>query len=119
MTLLSTNWKKGIMPMNSYRIVLTQRAKDDIIDIGDYITYSLLEPDTSKNFIKGLRNSISQLKFFPYRFPLVQDNILQRQGIRCMPYKNHYIFYQIIQFPQTVIILRIGYNRRNWKRILS
>ncbi len=105
--------------MNSYRIVLTQRAKDDIIDIGDYITYSLLEPDTSKNFIKGLRNSISQLKFFPYRFPLVQDNILQRQGIRCMPYKNHYIFYQIVQSPQTVIILRIGYNRRNWKRILS
>lgn len=99
--------------MNNYRIVLTQRAKDDIIDIGDYITYSLPEPDTSKNFIQGLRNSISQLKFFPYRFPLVQDNILQNQGIRCMPYKNYYIFYQIIEPTQTVFILRIGYNRRN------
>lgn len=119
MTLLSTNWKKGIMPMNSYRIVLTQRAKDDIIDIGDYITYSLLEPDTSQNFIKGLRNSISQLKFFPYKFPLVQDTLLQIQSIRCMPYKSHYIFYQIIEPSQVIMILRIGYNRRNWKNILS
>lgn len=42
-----------------YRIRLTQRAKDDTIDIGDYITYTLLEPDISSNFIKGLRASIS------------------------------------------------------------
>ncbi len=83
----SSNWKKGIAPMNDYRITLTGRAKYDIIDIGDYITYTLLEPDTSRNFIKGLRNSISHLKSFPYKFPLVQDNTLQNQGIRCMPYK--------------------------------
>ncbi|MBQ8326418.1 MAG: type II toxin-antitoxin system RelE/ParE family toxin [Lachnospiraceae bacterium] len=81
--------------MNNYRITLTKRAKDDIIDIGDYITYTLLEPNISINFIKGLKQSISQLKFFPYKFPLVQDDLLQNQGIRCMPYKNYYIFYEI------------------------
>ena len=38
--------------MNEYRITLTLRAKDDIINIGDYITYTLLEPDeTVKNFV--------------------------------------------------------------------
>ena len=41
-----------------------------------------------KIFIKGLKNSILQLKFSPYKFPLVQDDILQSQSIRCMPYKN-------------------------------
>ena len=106
-------------PMNDYQITLTKRAKDDIIDIGDYITYTLLEPDTSKTFIKGLRQSISQLKFFPYKFPLVQDDILQSQSIRCMPYKNYYVFYEIVEAMQVVIILRIGYKRRNWKGILS
>ncbi len=105
--------------MNNYRITLTQRAKDDIIDIGDYISETLLSPDTSTNFIKGLRNSISQLKFFPYKFPLIQDNILQRQGIRCMPYKNFYIFYNVIENEHTIIILRIGYNKRDWKQILN
>lgn len=55
--------------MNDYRITLTMRAKNDIIDIGDYITYTLLEPDTSKKFIHGLRQSISQLKFFLLHIP--------------------------------------------------
>lgn len=105
--------------MNDFRITLTQRAKDDIINIGDYITFTLLEPDTSRNFIKGLRNSISQLKLFPYKFPLVQDDILQRQDIRCMPYKNYYIFYEVVETMQIIIILRIGYNKRNWKDILT
>lgn len=50
--------------MDDYRVVLAKRAKDDIMDIGDYITFTLLEPDISKKFIKDLRNSISQLKFF-------------------------------------------------------
>lgn len=78
--------------MNNYRVTLTRQAKDDIIDIGDYISYTLLEPDTSRNLIKGLRNSISQLKYFPYKFPLIM---------------------------QVIVVLRVGYNQRNWKDILS
>lgn len=92
LTRLSTNWKKGITPMNNYRVTLTRQAKDNIIDIGDYISYTLLEPGTSRNFIKGLRNSISQLKYFPYKFPLIM---------------------------QVIVVLRVGYNQRNWKDILS
>lgn len=78
--------------MNNYRVTLTRQAKDNIIDIGDYISYTLLEPGTSRNFIKGLRNSISQLKYFPYKFPLIM---------------------------QVIVVLRVGYNQRNWKDILS
>lgn len=57
--------------MNEYRITLTKRAADDITNIGDYIAFTLSEPNTSRNFIKGLRTSISRLKLFPYKFPLV------------------------------------------------
>ena len=105
--------------MDDYRIILTQRAKDDIIDIGDYISFILLEPEISISFIKGLKNSISQPTLFPAKFPLVQDDTLQSQGIRCMPYKNYYIFYKIVEIRHVVIILRIGYNKRNWKDILT
>ncbi|MBQ8823074.1 MAG: type II toxin-antitoxin system RelE/ParE family toxin [Lachnospiraceae bacterium] len=105
--------------MTKYRLTLTQKAKDDIVDIGTYITETLLSPDTSKRFIKGLRKSISELKFFPYKFPLVQDDFLQNQGIRCIPYKNYYVFYKIIEQSYTVVVLRVGYNKRNWKSILS
>lgn len=105
--------------MNDYQIAFTSRAKDDIINIGDYITFTLLEPDTSKNFITGLKDSISQLKYFPYKFPLIPDNTLQMQNIRYMPYKNYYVFYTIIDILQIVIILRLGHKRRKWTDILT
>lgn len=104
--------------MPDYRIVLTRQAKDDIIDIGDYVTYTLLEPDAARNFIGGLRKAIAKLNEFPERYPLVDDVVLTSQGIHCMPYKNHYVFYEIVDIMKTVIVLRIGHNRRNWKEIL-
>lgn len=104
--------------MDEYQLLLTERAKDDIIDIGDYISYVLLQPDISKNFIKNLRNSISKLKKFPYKFPIIQDKILKEKGIRYMPYKNYYIFFEIVESMHVVIVLRIGYNKRNWMDIL-
>lgn len=70
--------------MSDYELTITQRAKDDIIDIGDYITYELLVPEISLQFIKNLRNAIQQLRNFPYKFPLVQDEYLKQQEIRCM-----------------------------------
>lgn len=41
--------------MKEYNIILTRRAKDDIIDIGDYIAYTLLEPETAYRFVAGQR----------------------------------------------------------------
>lgn len=104
--------------MPDYKVVFTRRAKNDIIDIGDYITYTLLEPDTARSFISGLRSLITKLKNLPERYPLVDDIVLASQGIRCMPYKNHYVFYEVVDMVKTVIVLRVGHNRRNWKEIL-
>ena len=98
---------------------MTVQANDDIIDTGDYITYTLLEPETARAFVRGLRESISTLKELPYRHPFANDEVLASQGIRCLPYKNYFIFYQVIENPSTVIILRVGYSRRNWRKILA
>ena len=40
--------------MKEYDVALTRRAKNDIIDIGDYISYILLEPETAYRFVTGL-----------------------------------------------------------------
>ena len=104
--------------MQPYKIAMTGRAKEDMIDIGDYITYTLLEPETALSFVRGLRKAISSLQKFPQRYKLIEDKILSSQGIRCMPYKNYYVFYEIVETMKSVIVLRVGYNRRNWKEIL-
>lgn len=36
-------------------------------------------------FIKNLRNAIQQLRNFPYKFPLVQDEYLKQQEILRSP----------------------------------
>ena len=104
--------------MKECNVVLTRKAKNDIIDIGDYIAYTLLEPETAYRFVTGLRSAISTLQELPCRFALVDDLVLSSQGIHCMPYKNYYVFYEIEETVNTVIVLRVGYNRRNWKEIL-
>lgn len=43
------------------------------------------------------------------------DLVLSSQGIHCMPYKNYYVVYEIEEAMNTVVVLRVEYNRRNWK----
>ena len=100
--------------MDSYHVELSIVAFNQLKSIGDYITYTLLEADTSKRLIKGLRSSISNLSTFPYRYPIFDEN----RNIRCMPYKNYNIFYSINETRKTVSIHAVGYNRRNWVHIL-
>lgn len=104
--------------MDKYQIMITPKAREDLIDIGDYISYILLEPETAEKMIKGLRRSISQLQYFPRKFPIIQDYILKYRNIYYMSYKNYFIFYQIDDEKKKVIILRVGHKQRNWKSIL-
>lgn len=101
--------------MDSYHVELSIVAFKQLKSIGDYITYTLLEPDTSRRLIKGLRSSVSNLSTFPYRYPLFDQN----ENIRCMPHKNYNIFYSIDETRKTVSIHAIRYNKRNWIHILQ
>ena len=81
------NWKADIK-MLKYDVVLTRQAKRDLVDIGDYISYTLLEPRISYKLIIGLREKISSLRDMPQRCALISDPVLATQGIRCLPYKK-------------------------------
>lgn len=64
--------------MKQYDVVLTRRAKNDIIDIGDYIAYTLLEPETAYRFVTGVCG-ISILQELPSRFALGDALVLSSQ----------------------------------------
>ena len=104
--------------MDKYQIMITPKTRADLIDIGDYISFILLEPETSEKFIKGLRRSISQLQYFLQKFPTIQDYILKNHNIHYMPYKNYFVFYQIDDEEKRIVILRVGHRSRNWEYIL-
>ncbi len=104
--------------MKQYKIIFTKKARKDLIDIGDYISYTLLEPTTANNLVAGLRRAIDEIRSLPCRYAYIDDGVIQKQEIRCMPYKNYYVFYRIFEEHSAIVIVRIGYNRRNWKEIL-
>lgn len=52
------NWRKDITPMTKYQISFTEKAKNDI----------------------GLKQSISQLQLFPYKFPIIQNTSLLKRN---------------------------------------
>lgn len=79
--------------MTRYKIVLSKRAKEDLIEIGDYISYKLLAPETAQKFVRALKKEISKLKEMPQRYAFVDDPIIASQGVRCLPYKNYYVFF--------------------------
>ena len=114
-----TNWKRGTLPMIEYKIRLTRRAREDLIDIGDYISHTLSSPETAHHFLCGLKKSLLSLKTFPYKFPIIQDSVLVKQNIHYFPYKNYFVFYIISDASQQIIVVRIGYHYRNWTKLLN
>lgn len=105
--------------MNLFKIAITRQAQEDMTSIGDYIAYTLEEPETASKFIADLRAAVLSLHSFPYRYQLIDDPVLSSQGIHSLTIKNYYVFYQISDELNTVVVLRVGYNRRNWKEILT
>lgn len=103
--------------MSDYDIQYTQASYNDIVQIGHYISYSLLEPDISKRFIKELLISIRSLSTFPYRYPLIH-NIKKKYNLHCKPFKTFYIFYSVNESLKEITIIRVLYNKRDWGKIV-
>ena len=97
---------------------MSSQAKRDMRDIGDYIAYTLLQPEAAFRLIEGLEKTVESLKLFPKRHGLVREPVLRCDQIRCIPYQKYYIFYKVIETKNIVLIVRVGFNRRNWKEIL-
>ncbi len=104
--------------MEGYTISILPRAKKDIISTADYIKYELLQADIAKQFAFGVMTTIGKLKEFPYRCKLVRDQVLSNMGVRCVRYRNYYVFYIVIEESKDITILRVTYYRRNWSRLI-
>ncbi len=102
-----------------YEVIVTEPAKKDLFEIGHYIKFSIKEAGIAEIFISGLLQKLSLLKTFPNRYPRLDDEELSNRGIRSISFKTHLIFYKVDIISKKVIILRIGYARRNWNQILK
>lgn len=101
------------------KITYTNTARQDLKDIYEYITHSLLAPDTAKAISKMILEEARSLEKLPERNPLYRDEPWHSRDVRFCRVKKYLIFYTVDTDNDTVTIVRIMYGGRDISRQLE
>lgn len=102
--------------MYTYRIAPS--AKQDLLDIREYIRNTLMAPDSAENLMRAFEQAFSDACRFPLSLPPVSDPHLQAKGYRKIIVKNYIALVLIDCESDCVDIMRIVFYARNYQRLL-
>lgn len=105
--------------MDSYKIIITPDAENDLLELRNYITEVLRSRETAKRYIHTIRTEIGSLSKIPARYKPVDDEPWHSRGIRRIIVKNFFVYYRIDEEEKMVFILNVIYARRNQLRMLE
>ena len=100
-------------------IVFTEPAEYDLLDIEYYIFVDLNNPQASERVIDGILDAAEKLEDFPKEHLLLDDELLGHLGLRMTRFDNYNIFYYYNERQDMVYIIRVLYNKADWKDILK
>jgi toxin ParE1/3/4 len=104
--------------MKRYTVIVSRHAADDTQDIAHYISSELHEKNTAEKLVEKLYNAMDGLSHMPARFPLITDVAMAEKGIRKLPVENYIVFFKIYENDDTVSVIRVLYNRRDWGNLI-
>lgn len=90
-------------------VIYTRRAQQDLKDIYEYISYSLLVPNTAQNIYRKIMQTANSLKDMPERFPLYKEEPWHSQGVHFVTVKKYLLLYTINSDKNEVYIVRVVY----------
>ena len=96
-----------------WQVVYSAKAKQDLRNITEYLSYVLMMPDTARRVNRQIVSEIEGLDFMPTRFQVFPHEPWLGQGIRRLPVKNYNVFYEIYEDSHMVNIVRIMYAGRD------
>ncbi len=97
---------------DSYSVVYSPQAKDDLKEIYSYIAFTLLVPDTAEGQVGRIRKEIRSLDFMPFRNPVVDWEPWKSMEMHKLPVDNFVVFYTVDKSAMTVTIILIVYGGR-------
>lgn len=103
----------------SSEVIYSARARQDLRNIYEYISYDLLVPETATRQTRRIMKEIRSLDEMPMRHRLYDDEPWHSQGVRFFPVDNYLVFYLPDETKNTVYIVRIIYSGRDIKKQLS
>jgi toxin ParE1/3/4 len=104
--------------MTVFEVVIETTAVSDLPGILRYITDTLKKPAAAKRVYSSVKSQILTLVQMPLRYPLVAEETFAARGLRKMPCENYLVFYTVDEAKGEVHILRVQYNRREWRNLL-
>ena len=103
----------------SYRVQLSETAKQDLREISFYIAEQAKNKDIARNFVNELRIKCNRLTEFPKAGALPKDHLLRSMEYRFIPHQEYLIFYTVDEKEQTVNVLAIFNARKDYLRVMN
>lgn len=100
----------------TYSVELTEQAAEDLREIFDYISKTLLSPNSAEGQLERIQSGIMSLNDMPYRFPAYDREPWQSRGLRKMIIDSFLVFYIPDDEKRRVTVIRVMYGRRNIDR---
>lgn len=102
-----------------YKLIISNKAKTDFINIFDYMIAEFHAPQTAKNLISEINRKTDNLKTQPFMCPVSTDSPLHELGFRKLCVKNYVVIYSVNENDNTVNILRVFYGGQDYKRFFK
>ena len=101
-----------------YQLEFLPIARQDLIEIVQYITVKLKNPDVADRLAEQIIEAAEDLTDFPYRNPVFSPIRPLSHEYRTASVGNYLLFYRVVEEEQRILISRILYNRRNLESLL-
>lgn len=101
------------MVIGKYEIIFTTIAKDELLEIYEYINDNLKSKISANRLMEEVENKIFRLSIFPYS---CEEKITKPRNTiyRKLQVKNYVLLYKINEENKRVDIVHIYYSRRNY-----
>lgn len=96
-----------------YKVYMTEQAIQQVQEIITYISRVLMARSTAERWADYLQGEIASLCTMPYRFPLVDDPVWSKKGLRKMSAKNFNVYFHVQEAGRQVWVIAVIYAKRD------
>lgn len=104
---------------DSYKVIYSPEALDDIRNIYSYIAFDLKVPDTAQGQVDRIRKEIRSLDFMPLRYAIVDWKPWRSMEMHKVSVDNFVIYYTASTKSLTVTVIRIFYGGQDAENIVK
>lgn len=105
--------------MKAFKVIVQESAELDLTGIIEYIAVDLNEKAIAFKLYRKIVEAIKTLKEIPGRCAIIDEEPYKAMQIRRLIIENYSVFYFVNNETETVHIIRIIYNRRDCKNLVT